>query len=149
MSSSVIGNLALANILFNSYIFAPGLSIAKKTHTILLITMLAMIANLLLNYILVPKLNIYGASLSTVLCAALSAVITFFVSKKFYYIPYDIKFTLSAVCICILISIKTILPNFNLLGEVLYLATISTLIMGSLLISNLTRDLVKRLKRQI
>ena len=32
MSSSVIGNLALANILFNSYIFAPGLSIAKDPH---------------------------------------------------------------------------------------------------------------------
>ena len=149
MSYSVIGNLALANILFNSYIFAPGLSIAKKTHILVVITVAALAVNLLLNYILIPKLNIYGASLSTVLCASLSAVATFFISRHFYYIPYDINCILSALGICILISINPILPDFGLLGEVLYLATIFFLIICLLASSTLIKNLVKDWKKQL
>ena len=149
MSSGVIGNLALANILFNSYIFAPGLSIAKKTYIIVVITVVALGVNLLLNYILIPELNIYGASLSTVLCASLSAVATFFISRHFYYIPYDINCILSALGICILISINPILPDFSLLGEVLYLSTIFFLIICLLASSVLIRNLVKDWKKQL
>lgn len=147
-SASVIGNLALANILFNSYIFSPGLNISKKTYIISIITVAALAVNLILNYILIPKLNIYGASVSTVLCTTISTLIFFSISRKFYYIPYDIKCVISAFAICFIISIITISPVFSSTLESTNLATILGLIICLLASCTLVRSLTNDWKLQ-
>ena len=103
----------------------------------------------MLNYILIPKLNIYGASISTVVSALLSAVFTFLISKKYYNIPYDKKIILYASGICILISVNIILPNLSLLVEVIYLVTVFLLIVILLFLSGFIRDLTKIWKKQL
>jgi O-antigen/teichoic acid export membrane protein len=46
--------------------------------------------NIGLNFILIPKLGIWGAALTTVISSLLISVISYFVSQKFYPVKYEI-----------------------------------------------------------
>jgi O-antigen/teichoic acid export membrane protein len=81
--------LVPAILLGNMYIFAPGISIAKKTHFFIWINVGGAIVNIGLNYVLIPRIGIVGAGLATLL--GYSAVFTahMVLSQRFYPVPHQ------------------------------------------------------------
>lgn len=69
-------------------VFAPGLSIAKKTKKIAIINVTGMFINVILNFVFIKYFGLMGAAVATVISLAIVMVITFAVSNKYYAIPY-------------------------------------------------------------
>lgn len=91
--------LPLSNVLFQLYIFSPGIWICKKTYLIFIINLLSALTNTILNYILIKFLGIIGAGLATLITAFMFFAIYVFFNQKFYTIPYEWKNILSALLI--------------------------------------------------
>jgi O-antigen/teichoic acid export membrane protein len=85
----LIPYLFLSVLLFGVYIFAPGLTIAKRTRTLALVSLSAGLLNLGLALALVPPLGIRGAGLATVLSSAWFFVLTMFFSQRHYTVGHD------------------------------------------------------------
>ena len=78
-----------------------GLSIVKKTGIIAITMVIATILNICINIILIPKFNIYGAALSTVISQLFFFIVIYLFSQKYYHVPYELKriFIMTAVFI--------------------------------------------------
>lgn len=85
---AVISPLVLAILLFNLYIFAPGLAIAKKTGLFAAINIAGAGLNCVLNLMLVPALGIQGAALATLTSAAAMFGLHMFWSQRYYPVPH-------------------------------------------------------------
>ena len=96
----------------NMYIFAPGISIAKKTKLISLISVIAAIINTILNYTLIPLLGLSGAAYATLISAIITFSLYIFFSRKYYPISYNAKPTLLSFVI-MLVSSYVIINIFN------------------------------------
>ncbi len=85
--------IILLAYLFNglSLTFSTGIYIQKKTAYLPLITLIAAIANVVFNFLLIPVLGILGAALSTLISYVVMAIIMFYYSQKFYRIKYEYK----------------------------------------------------------
>jgi O-antigen/teichoic acid export membrane protein len=75
----------------NMYIFAPGISIAKKSKLIAVISIIAAIMNAILNYALIPVLGLSGAAYATLISAVSAFSLYIIFSYKYYPIPYQVK----------------------------------------------------------
>jgi len=78
-----------------------GLSIVKRTGIIAITMVIATILNICINIILIPKFNIYGAALSTVISQLFFFIVIYLFSQKYYHVPYELKriFIMTAVFI--------------------------------------------------
>lgn len=81
--------LFMSALLFGVYIFAPGLTIAKRTGTFALISVSAGLLNLGLALVLVPPLGIQGAGIATVASSAWFFVLAMFFSQRHYAVGHD------------------------------------------------------------
>lgn len=81
--------LFMSALLFGAYIFAPGLTIVKRTGTFAWISVSAGLLNLGLALALVPPLGILGAGLATVASSAWFFVLTMFFSQRHYAVGHD------------------------------------------------------------
>ncbi|MCY7361404.1 MAG: polysaccharide biosynthesis C-terminal domain-containing protein, partial [Ignavibacteria bacterium] len=71
--------------------FMPGIYIEKKTKYLPLITGLGAIANVIANFILIPKLSYMGAAIATLISYAVMMTGIYLVAQKFYKINYEYK----------------------------------------------------------
>lgn len=85
--------IILAGYYFNGVFnnFAAGIHIAKKTEYLPIAVGLAGIANIALNFILIPIFGIWGAAWATFFAYLLSAAIIYYFSNKYYPIKYEFK----------------------------------------------------------
>lgn len=91
-ASMVIPIVTLAYILYGGYhIFPVGIYLKKKTKHLVPVVISAAILNLLLNWFLIPKFNIMGAGMATMLSYLYLAVCAHFVSLRFYTIRYEFR----------------------------------------------------------
>jgi O-antigen/teichoic acid export membrane protein len=81
--------LFMSALLFGVYIFAPGLTIVKRTGTFALISVSAGLLNLGLALVLVPPLGIRGAGMATVASSAWFFVLTMLFSQRHYAVGHD------------------------------------------------------------
>ena len=102
-----------AILLSSMYIFAPGIDLLKKTHLILWINFSGAILNVLLNYLLIPKLGTIGAATATLSGYAASFTTYMSFSQKFYYVPHDFKKLLCALAIVTILTIIGIHVNIE------------------------------------
>ncbi|MFN8242162.1 MAG: polysaccharide biosynthesis C-terminal domain-containing protein [Bacteroidales bacterium] len=104
----IIRVLAKSSIFYNSFYILPilavalifdtlkditqsiGLTINKKTGIIAVTMVISTIINIGLNILLIPRLDIYGAGLSTTISQLFFFLVTYFYSQKHYPIPYEI-----------------------------------------------------------
>lgn len=90
-SVGIIPTLVMAVFFSNMYIFAPGISIAKKSKLIAVISIIAAIMNAILNYALIPVLGLSGAAYATLISAVSAFSLYIIFSNKYYPIPYQVK----------------------------------------------------------
>jgi O-antigen/teichoic acid export membrane protein len=86
--ANVIPILVLALLFSNMYVFMPGIGIRKKAHLIFLISLVAAVLNVVLNYLLIPIFGILGSALATAVGYFLAFLSFVFFSQKLYFVPH-------------------------------------------------------------
>lgn len=97
ISSDFICVLAPAILISQMYIFSPGISIAKKSMLQLWVGLSASIVSGIGNWLMVPLLGLWGASIATLLSAITFLTLWVHLSQKYYYIPYPLKSALISI----------------------------------------------------
>lgn len=87
--AAVVPLLTPALLLAGMYIFAPGLSIAKRTGIVATVNFAGAGANTVLNLALVPVFGIVGAATATLLSQGLVFGIQMVYSQRLYPVPHD------------------------------------------------------------
>ncbi|MCX6164604.1 MAG: polysaccharide biosynthesis C-terminal domain-containing protein, partial [Ignavibacteriae bacterium] len=92
------GGLYIVPIILLSYLFygiyinlMAGIYIEKKTKYLPYITGVAAFINILFNFLLIPKLNMMGCAIATLLSYIVMVIGIYLVSQKYYFIKYEIK----------------------------------------------------------
>jgi O-antigen/teichoic acid export membrane protein len=68
---------------------ALGMHVSKKTVWLPIATGIAAFVNIILTFVLVPILGIYGGAWATFIAYAVSAIILWYISSRLYPIPYE------------------------------------------------------------
>lgn len=109
--SDVVVFLVPAFFLANMYIFAPGISIAKKTEVFVWINIFGAIINIILNYLLIPIFGIRGAAFATMMGNFIAFLSNIIIGQKYYRIPYQWLRLLGAAAFSVFVVIMiSILP---------------------------------------
>lgn len=83
------------------------LSIAKKTRIISSIIIIISMLNLVLNAILIPIFDIYGASFAYLITYFVYSLLVYWFAQKHYFIPYEVrKIILMAVVAILIIAVS-------------------------------------------
>jgi O-antigen/teichoic acid export membrane protein len=115
--ATVVPLLAPAILLYNMYIFAPGLSIAKQTGMIAIVNIICGIENMILNFALIPHWGIIGAALATFISSSSFFACYMITSQRTYYVPHKWKpLGLSVVCVLMIMYWGTHVPYSSWLG---------------------------------
>jgi O-antigen/teichoic acid export membrane protein len=94
-----------ATLLANMYIFAPGIGIVKKTKYILYINVVGAMANVSLNWLLIPCFGMEGAAIATLLGSFFVFSCYMVLSQKFYHVRHQWKpIVISVLLVCLLAS---------------------------------------------
>src|SRR4030095_2475072 len=89
-AKAVVPFLCMSVVFFSGYfIVAIGIGISKKAQHTIWITVLAAALNILMNFLLTPKIGAVGAALSIMTANFLIFLLSLSVSQKLYYIDYD------------------------------------------------------------
>lgn len=125
-ASVIVVFLVPAILLGNMYIFSPGIGIANKTHFIIWINVIGGLANVGLNYWLIPIFGIKGAGMATMLSySGIFAAYTL-IGHRFYPIPHNWLRIFPAVGLAALIA--TVLPLWPLPAPIRWIVNVSVLI---------------------
>jgi len=73
------------------FVLAPGIHIKEKTKYYPLVVVIPAIANIVLNYFIVPPYGMMGAAVTTVLCFIFVIVLTYLFANHWYPINYEWK----------------------------------------------------------
>jgi O-antigen/teichoic acid export membrane protein len=103
----------MATLFANMYMFAPGLAVAERTHTMAKLTGIAGVANLLLAVALVPVLGIVGAALGTAITSIAWFVALMRASQRYYPVPHRWKRLAQAY----IVAIGVVAATFALLPQ--------------------------------
>ena len=139
-ASSVVPFLIVGIILTQTYIFTPGMALAKKTALILFVNVVGIFVNAVMNFYLIPKFGILGASIATFFSGLSLFSLNMYYSQRFYFVPHDWRKIL-----IVLISFTTLILSSFLGLEDLFLELLMSFTLLSLMIIITYKfDLVKR-----
>lgn len=113
------GGLFIVPIILLSYFFygiyinlMAGIYIEKKTKYLPFITGIAAAINVVLNFILIPKMGMLGCALTTLFSYIAMVIGIYLVSQKYYFIKYEISKIIS-----IFILLAVFYGAYIMLGE--------------------------------
>ncbi|NQU52694.1 MAG: oligosaccharide flippase family protein [Bacteroidetes bacterium] len=109
-AAGIIGVLSFAFLFSLIRInLTTGLTITKKTKILGVLTFITAALNFLLNLLLIPVWDIYGAAAATLLSQFVFMGLTYITAQKAYAIPYEFKKILIAVSIAAIIVFSGVL----------------------------------------
>lgn len=92
------GGLYIVPVILLSYLFygmyinlMAGIYIEKKTKYLPYITGIAAVINIAFNFLLIPKINMMGCAIATLLSYIAMVIGIYLVSQKYYFIKYEVK----------------------------------------------------------
>ncbi|MEE9166460.1 MAG: oligosaccharide flippase family protein [Candidatus Neomarinimicrobiota bacterium] len=89
-AEAIVPLILLAYIFQGAYLnFLPGIYFEKKTFYIPIITGGGAVINVGLNFVLIPPFGMMGAAAATIAGYFAMSIITFFVAKRLYPVPYE------------------------------------------------------------
>jgi O-antigen/teichoic acid export membrane protein len=109
----VVPYLVLQALLFGAYVFAPGLSIVRRTRVIALISVSAGLINLGLAFALVPSLGIRGAGIATLVSSVWFFAWNMAGSQRTYLVPHRWGRLAGAlgVAVTVVAAVRSLLPQ--------------------------------------
>ena len=88
----VVSILLLANIFLGIYYnLSIWYKLTDKTYFGALFSLVGAVITIVMNLILIPKIGFMGSAITTLACYVVMTTISYFLSKKHYSIPYDLK----------------------------------------------------------
>ena len=93
------------------YVFALGLHFVKKTQYNAVMVVTISLVNIGLNFLLIPKLGIYGAALSTILCWIILTLLFYRISMRFYPVNYEMGKIFLLIIVFILFNVLAYMVN--------------------------------------
>ena len=102
-------------------IFNAGLYLKKKTTAIMLIMLAAVVVNIILNFILLPKFGIMGATFATLIACVVSSVLT--ISLSFKHILVSVRVQHIAYYMFLSILMYCVVQQVNVIGHFVNLLT--------------------------
>lgn len=106
-AAGIIPFMAPAAMLVDMYIFAPGLTLAKKTRIIAVINILGALVTTALNFSLIPLMGVRGAAFANLLSNALIFALNMRFSQKHYPVPHAWRQLGLAAFLCVAIVFLT------------------------------------------
>ncbi len=89
-AASVVPLLALSYVLADArMVILSGVLVQQATRQLAAIAALVAAANLLLNYLLIPRYLAMGAALATLLSFVLSLLLAWVLAQRVFYVPYE------------------------------------------------------------
>ncbi len=79
--------------------FGTTLIMKERTKFVFIITFIAVLFDISLNFILIPRYNIYGAAISIALSYGFKFILTFIYSQKLCYVNYNYKYIIKSIFI--------------------------------------------------
>jgi O-antigen/teichoic acid export membrane protein len=115
----VVVYLVPSIFLANMYIFAPGISIAKKNNYLIWINVSGAILNLILNIIFIPFFGIEGAGFATLLSYLSIFLAYMYFSQRLYFVPH--KWNAILINTCFACIMAWALPRIHQLDYIRWL----------------------------
>ncbi|UKN01242.1 oligosaccharide flippase family protein [Paracrocinitomix mangrovi] len=112
-SAKIIPILIFTGFFIGLNMFSPGLTIRKKTAITSIIVVIFSFLNVLLNHLLIPEYELYGAAFATFIATLLYQTVYFLLSQRHYQFP----FVKSQVLIVITLTGLTLLTNYYFLND--------------------------------
>lgn len=104
--------LVPAFFLSNMYVFAPGIGIAKKIGTFVIINIFVSLMNIFLNFILIPHVGVSGAAIASSMSGLCCFLLLMIQSQRLYYVPHKwLRILLPTIMVSILVSASAIFPE--------------------------------------
>ena len=89
---NIVPIVLLAYLINGMYvIFSAGIYIEEKSIYVPIITGMGALVNVVVNFVLIPVLNIAGAALATLASYFIMAAGYYYVTQKFYKVKYELK----------------------------------------------------------
>jgi O-antigen/teichoic acid export membrane protein len=82
--------ITLSIIFSGMYVFMPGLTIAKRSSKIAMISIVSAVMNIIMAWVLIPRYDITGAAIATLLSAVLMFALYFYQNQKYYPLTMDV-----------------------------------------------------------
>lgn len=102
-SAPLVMPIAVAAIVGQMYIFFPGIAIAKRTNSQLIIFVITALISVGLNWLLIPMWGVGGAAIATLLASLAFIGLWFVVSQRHYPVPVRVK-NIGVACILFAIA---------------------------------------------
>jgi O-antigen/teichoic acid export membrane protein len=87
-AASLVFILSTSLLVGSLYNFSPGLWIAKRTSAVALVSIGSGVLNLLLNFVLIPRVGLVGAAVATAMSATIGCVLHFVLGQRCYRVPF-------------------------------------------------------------
>lgn len=122
-------SIMLIYVMFNAFTAFMGslFSAIKKTRVIAITTVISALVNIVLNIILIPKFEITGAAIATVICYVVMWGIRYFILKNYMDFKINIKRDCVAYFLLIIQVVFEHLDNHFYLGQFCVLFVLSYL----------------------
>lgn len=96
------------------YMLSLNFRFAKRTIMLAAYVSVFSIVNILLNLVLVPKIDVYGAILSSIIVSFVLNIFYYYSGRKLFYVKYEIgKIIIAFIIAVLLYSISFLIVDFN------------------------------------
>jgi O-antigen/teichoic acid export membrane protein len=111
----------------------------KKTLYTMTTLIVSALVNIILNFILIPRIGIYGAAWSTVASVIVNLFISYQFAKKTFFVPFNWKELLLIVgTLCTLFYIFYLFPLENIFNSIIIKTICVTLLITPIVLKNKT-----------
>lgn len=94
----IIGIVAIGIIFLGiTNIIGSTIVLKEKTGLVFMITLMSVIVNTILNFILIPRYNMFGAAYATTISYVFDFILTFIYSQKLIYIKYNYSYIFKTI----------------------------------------------------
>ena len=123
-AESIVPIILMAYLFQGAYLnFLPGIYFAEKTTYIAGITGLSALINVAVNFSLIPLYGMTGAAYATLAGHATMALLTYFVSRKLFPVPYEwVKLFRLGITALIALTVAQFL-DYTLVGRLVGIAS--------------------------
>jgi O-antigen/teichoic acid export membrane protein len=134
--SSLVVLIYLIPALFLSqiYIFLPGPVIAKKTSVYIYVNLISFLANICLNFFLIPRFGLVGAAISTLITYVVSISLLLIFSRNFFMPSVKKSFFVILLSCWLLIFLLWLMPGVHIYSFSLFNRSLLYLIFSIIII---------------
>lgn len=141
----IVPIILLANLLLGVYHnLAIWYKLTDKTRYGMYFSIIGAIITIVLNLVMIPKIGFMASAWATLTAYGVMMLLSYFIGKKHYPVPYNIKKTISYLATATLISFV----SFNYFRENYFISVGLILIFGFLIYFNEKKEILTILKKK-